>query len=162
MRARRLLGSLVFGLLVLSSGCGSPAPSVGGKSLMTEAERRAEYQEAVAGYAWPLPPGRRFPPPSALPAPEEPTLYEVGEGANQVDTFWICSWMGAWLSTRLSDPAAARQAWSWVEKADRTDLHTKRYYDPRDVWHREILAPARTGRIEAFQEFYDTSCGWGR
>lgn len=118
-----------------------------------------EYHGLADDYPWPLPEGVDFP--ATLPPPQEPTMYEVGEGKNQADSFWICSWMGEWIRADTSgELAAAESAGARVERADETQPHREHYDDPRDVWHLEILAPARAGHPEAFHEFYSTSCGF--
>lgn len=93
-----------------------------------------------------------------LAEPAAPIVGEVGEGANQANAFWICAWMGEWLRTRDRQPHAAASAWRRVKRADKTQLHRKHYYDPRDVWHHEILQPAHAGNPATFREFYTTSC----
>lgn len=156
--------ALALAAAVLTGGLGAcatedPKPlNVNGVEFMDEEGRNQEYRALAESYPWPLPDGLTFP--TTLVAAEEPTVYEVGEGSNQADTFWICAWMTEWLRTRASDPNAAKAAWAWVERADETDLHTKRYYDPRDVWHMEILEPAERGQVKSFREFQATSCAY--
>jgi hypothetical protein len=143
------------------SGCTSDDPhtaNVNGVKFMDESARNKEYQELADSYPWPLPEGLHFP--RTLKAAKEPTVYELGEGANQADTFWTCAWMTEWLRTRETDPRSAKTAWAWVERADQTELHTKRYYDPHDVWHKEILEPAERGQVKSFREFQATSCAY--
>ena len=146
------------------TGCAATATSadgprtVNGVQAMDEKGRMEEYRSLADTYRWPLPEGLSFP--ETLPTPEEPTMYEVGEGANQADTYWICAWMTEWLATRETNVGAAKVAWSWVERADETQLHTDHYYDPRDVWHKEILDPAAQGRVKSFREFQATSCSY--
>lgn len=158
---RTALGSAALGVavaLLVVAGCAQPQDATGNQPirLMDEKQRADEYRAAVRQYPFPLPSGRAFP--RTLPAPQEATMFERGEGANQADSFWICAWMGEWLSIRSTDSRGAAVAWAWVEKADQTPLHTERYYDPRDVWHREILEPAKNGDVRSFREFYATSC----
>lgn len=132
--------------------------TAGGVKVMNWAAMIAEYHKLAGTYPWPLPQGIHFP--TTLATSAEPTMYEVGEGANQADSFWICSWMGEWLKTRKSDPRAAAVAWQSVERADQTQLHQEHYDDPRNVWHLEILKPAHAGNTAMFREFYKTSCGY--
>lgn len=124
--------------------------------VMDRAGMLGEYRALADDYPWPLPAGISFP--ATLPEPPEPTVYEVGEGGNQADSFWICAWMGEWLAVRLTDAAEAATAWAWLQRAEETRLHREHYDDPRDVWHHEILEPAGRGEVASLREFYATSC----
>lgn len=160
LRPRALIAALAACLATSSCATSGPAPTyAGGVRVIDRADMVAEYHRLADAYRWPLPPGLAFP--EAPPEPSEPTMYQVGEGENQADSFWICSWMGEWIRSRAADDTdAADVAWSWVERADQTALHRERYDDPRDIWHQAILAPARAGHPRAFREFYATSCGF--
>ncbi|HVK28694.1 MAG TPA: hypothetical protein VM575_10135 [Nocardioides sp.] len=133
-----------------------PAPT--GPSLMDREQMLAEYHQLADRYPHPLPDGVRFP--ATLPAPGQPTVYEVGEGRNQADSFWICAWIGEWLAVRSEPGNRAAIAWSWLQRADETQLHREHYDDPRDVWHQQILGPAGRGDVRSLREFYSTSCGY--
>lgn len=133
-----------------------PVASAAGP-LMDRAQMLDEYRTLAENYPWPLPPGIGFP--DALPEPAEVTVYETGEGRNQADSFWICAWIGEWLSQRATGSDRAETAWAWLQRADETQLHRENYDDPRDVWHKQILDPAGKGRVRSLREFHQTSCG---
>lgn len=154
-----LIAAILTGWLTGCAATGGDGPrTVNGVQAMDEKGRAEEYRALADTYPWPLPDGLSFP--EVLPTAVEPTMYEVGEGANQADSYWICAWMTDWLATQDTAPAAAKVAWAWVERADETQLHTEHYYDPRDIWHKEILEPAARGRIKSFREFQATSCSY--
>jgi len=156
------VGVIALASVLATAGCAAQSRDtqsvVDDVKVVDHAGMVSEYHGLADRYPNPLPSGIRFP--SGMPAAEEPTMYEVGEGANRADSFWICAWMGEWLKWRRTDAAAAAVAWRWVEAADRTQLHREHYYDPRDVWHQNILEPARAGDVGTFREFYTTSCGY--
>lgn len=147
-----IVGSLVVGLV----GCGTGVPDDTGPRFVSYAEMAQEYQAAVDGYPNPLPAGKAFP---ARPRPpSEPTIFEVGEGGNTADFFWICSWVGEWLTTRGTDPQRAAEAMAWVDKASDTRLHREHYYDPENVWGNDIVGLAELGDITNLRDWYANGC----
>lgn len=160
MKLRTL--ALVCAWACLTVGCGAAgggSQSVGGVIMVDYQGMLREYHGLADHYPWPLPDRTAFP--DTLPPPQEETLYEVGEGRNQADSFWICSWMGDWIRAQAHHDADEKlAAWSWVERADETQLHQEHYDDPTDIWHRQILAPAQAGDPRPVREFYATSCGF--
>lgn len=149
--------TLLVSLLLVVAGCGGDSgDNESSDTLLTYAEMVDEYRAKVDDYPFPLPEGMEFP--ERPREPDEPTLYERGNGIVQADSYWECAWIQEWLRHRADDAARAETAMTWLERSVETEFRQRFVVSDPAIWTEDILGTARLGDPTHLREYYDSSC----
>jgi hypothetical protein len=144
-------------LLFALDGCGNDSEVTGSDDrLLTYEEMVEEYRAKVSEYPFPLPEGVSFP--ERPREPDEPTLYEPGNGIVQADSYWECAWIREWLLHRTEEPGRAEAAMAWLDRSVETEFRQRFVVSDPAIWTEEILGRAKLGDPTHLREYYDSSC----